>query len=83
MIPGEVLPADGEIEPTPGAATAALTVADTGDRPVQVGSHHHICERNPAIDVDPEICLIHADDDVRLSRRPAKVLPMAQRYLLF
>ena len=41
MIPGEVIPAEGEIEFNAGAATVELEVANTGDRPVQVGSHYH------------------------------------------
>jgi urease subunit beta len=41
MIPGELFPAEGEIELNAGKATATLTVANTGDRPIQVGSHFH------------------------------------------
>jgi urease subunit beta len=52
MIPGEVFPAKGEIELNKGAATVVLTVANRGDRPVQVGSHYHFLETNPALDFD-------------------------------
>lgn len=52
MIPGEILPAAGDIELNAGCATATLTVANTGDRPVQVGSHYHFAEVNPALAFD-------------------------------
>jgi urease subunit beta len=52
MIPGEIFPAEGDIELNAGAATVTLTVANTGDRPIQVGSHYHFFETNPALDFD-------------------------------
>ena len=52
MIPGEVFPADGEIELNAGTDVLTLMVANTGDRPVQVGSHYHFAETNPALDFD-------------------------------
>jgi urease subunit beta len=52
MIPGEILPADGEIEINAGRPVLVLTVANTGDRPIQVGSHYHFAETNPALDFD-------------------------------
>jgi len=52
MIPGEVLPAAGEIILNEGAKTVTLTVANTGDRPVQVGSHYHFAETNSGLDFD-------------------------------
>jgi urease subunit beta len=52
MIPGELFPADGDIEINAGAAELKLTVANTGDRPVQVGSHYHFAETNPALQFD-------------------------------
>ena len=52
MIPGEVIPADGEIELNEGLPRTDLTVANTGDRPVQVGSHYHFAETNPALSFD-------------------------------
>ncbi|TVP69290.1 MAG: urease subunit beta [Leptolyngbya sp. LCM1.Bin17] len=52
MIPGELLPAEGEIELNAGKATVTLSVANTGDRPIQVGSHFHFFEVNPALNFD-------------------------------
>src|ERR1700761_9361329 len=49
MIPGEVFPADGDIELNLGSPTTILTVANAGDRPIQVGSHYHFAETNPAL----------------------------------
>src|ERR1044071_10461271 len=49
MIPGEVYPAEGDIELNAGRATVTLTVANTGDRPIQVGSHYHFFETNGAL----------------------------------
>jgi urease subunit beta len=49
MIPGEVIPAKGDIELNAGADTVTLKVANTGDRPVQVGSHYHFFETNSAL----------------------------------
>jgi len=50
MIPGELLAATGEIELNAGARAITLMVANTGDRPVQVGSHYHFGEANTALD---------------------------------
>ena len=52
MIPGEIFPADGDIELNAGRASVTLTVANTGDRPIQVGSHYHFFETNPALQFD-------------------------------
>ncbi len=52
MIPGEVFAADGEIELNAGSEAVVLTVANTGDRPIQVGSHYHFFETNEALDFD-------------------------------
>ena len=52
MIPGEVITADGDLVLNDGAPTVTLSVANTGDRPVQVGSHYHFAETNPALDFD-------------------------------
>lgn len=54
MIPGEILPVDGEIVLNEGRATCTVTVANTGDRPVQVGSHYHFHEVNDALVFDRE-----------------------------
>lgn len=52
MIPGEILPASGEIILNEGAEQITLLVANTGDRPIQVGSHYHFYETNGALDFD-------------------------------
>jgi urease subunit beta len=52
MIPGEIFPADGEIELNPGLPRTTLVVANIGDRPIQVGSHYHFAETNPALQFD-------------------------------
>ena len=52
MIPGEVITAEGDIELNAGLVAIMLTVANTGDRPIQVGSHYHFAETNPALAFD-------------------------------
>jgi len=52
MIPGEIFPAPGEIVLNANAQPITLMVANTGDRPIQVGSHYHFAEANPALDFD-------------------------------
>ena len=52
MIPGELFIQDGEIELNAGRKTVTLTVANTGDRPIQVGSHYHFFETNPGLKFD-------------------------------
>src|SRR5712671_2598910 len=52
MIPGELLPEPGDIELNAGLPRTTLTVANTGDRPIQVGSHYHFAETNPALSFD-------------------------------
>jgi len=52
MIPGEVFPADGEITLNEGREAIVLSVANSGDRPVQVGSHYHFFESNAALKFD-------------------------------
>ena len=54
MIPGEIITAAGEIEINAGRSTVSLTVANTGDRPIQVGSHYHFYETNAALAFDRE-----------------------------
>ena len=49
MIPGELFIKDGEIELNAGRKTVTLAVSNTGDRPIQVGSHYHFFETNPAL----------------------------------
>jgi urease subunit beta len=52
MIPGETIAVDGDIELNSGLTRTVLTVANTGDRPIQVGSHYHFAETNPALSFD-------------------------------
>jgi len=52
MKPGEILAADGEIELNTGRTTVTVEVANTGDRPIQVGSHYHFFETNPALEFE-------------------------------
>ena len=49
MIPGEIIPKSGDIELNNGATTVTLEVSNTGDRPIQVGSHYHFFETNEAL----------------------------------
>jgi urease subunit beta len=55
MIPGEILPAAGEIELNAGREKRTLTVANQGDRPIQVGSHYHFYETNEALAFDRQL----------------------------
>jgi urease subunit beta len=52
MIPGEILVADGDIPLNEGRPIVRLSVSNTGDRPIQVGSHYHFAETNPALAFD-------------------------------
>lgn len=54
MIPGEIYPADADITLNEGSKSLRLMVANTGDRPVQVGSHYHFAETNIGLDFDRE-----------------------------
>ena len=55
MIPGEIIPAEGELELNVGRAVVTIVVANSGDRPIQVGSHYHFYETNPALQFRPRI----------------------------
>jgi urease subunit beta len=57
MIPGEVMAAEGTITLNAGREAVSLMVANTGDRPVQVGSHYHFAETNPALEFDRSVAL--------------------------
>ena len=72
MIPGEIITAKGDIEINAGAPRVTLEVANTGDRPIQAGSHYHFFETYE----------VRAGGGL-LTCEPASVLPMAQRYFLF
>ncbi|MSS76237.1 MAG: urease subunit beta [Methyloglobulus sp.] len=52
MIPGEIITADGELELNVGREVMGVLVANSGDRPIQVGSHYHFYETNPALNFD-------------------------------
>ena len=52
MIPGEIFPGSGEVVLNEDRAAISLSVANTGDRPIQVGSHYHFAETNPALEFD-------------------------------
>lgn len=54
MIPGEIIAAEGDIELNAGRPTVTLTVANSGDRPIQVGSHYHFYETNNALQFERE-----------------------------
>lgn len=54
MIPGEVFPAAGDVVLNAGRPVTRIMVANTGDRPVQVGSHYHFAETNPGLSFDRE-----------------------------
>ena len=55
MIPGEIIPAEGLVTLNEGRDALTITVANTGDRPVQVGSHFHFAETNPALVFDRQV----------------------------
>lgn len=85
MIPGEIFPADGFLTLNPDRTAITLMVANTGDRPVQVGSHYHFAESNPALDFDRDAAHglrldIAAGTAVRFEpgqRREVQLIPMA------
>jgi urease subunit beta len=62
MIPGEILPAEGEIEFNPDLPRITLSVSNTGDRPIQVGSHYHFAQTNPALAFDRAAAWSHRLD---------------------
>jgi urease subunit beta len=62
MIPGELFPAPGEIVLNADRVAISLKVANTGDRPIQVGSHYHFAESNAALDFDRKAALGHRLD---------------------
>jgi urease subunit beta len=62
MIPGEIMTAAGDIELNAGAPRLTLTVANTGDRPIQVGSHYHFAETNAALAFDRAAAHAHRLD---------------------
>lgn len=84
MIPGELFPAEGTLILNEGAEAITLMVANTGDRPVQVGSHYHFAEANPALEFDRDAAMgrrldIAAGTAVRFEpgqRREVQLIPV-------
>jgi urease beta subunit len=62
VTPGEILPVAGDIELNPGRPVLELVVENTGDRPVQVGSHYHLAAANPALALDRDAAWGHRLD---------------------
>ena len=91
MIPGELIPADGEITLNAAATAITLMVANTGDRPVQVGSHYHFGEANVALDFDRRAARgmrldIAAGTAVRFEpgqKREVQLIPIGGARLIF
>jgi len=91
MIPGEIFPAPGEIILNMDRADIALTVANTGDRPIQVGSHYHFAESNSALAFDRKAALgyrldIPAGTAVRFEpglTREVRLIPYAGGRLVY
>ncbi len=90
MIPGEIIPAAGDITLNADRDAITLIVANTGDRPVQVGSHYHFAETNPALEFDRDAARgmrldIAAGTAVRFEpgqRRDVQLIPIAgSRYI--
>ncbi|WP_298908085.1 urease subunit beta [uncultured Aliiroseovarius sp.] len=85
MIPGELFPGEGALTLNANRSAITLMVANTGDRPVQVGSHYHFAEANPALDFDRQAARGHrldiaAGTAVRFEpgqRREVQLVPMA------
>jgi urease subunit beta len=91
MIPGEVFPAAGDLVLNAGAEVTVLMVANTGDRPVQVGSHYHFAETNPGLAFDREAARgqrldIAAGTAVRFEpgqTREVRLVPLAGARLVY
>ena len=85
MIPGEIFPAEGTLELNTGREVTVVMVANTGDRPVQIGSHYHFAEANAALEFDREAAHgkrldIAAGTAVRFEpgqRREVNMIPMS------
>ncbi|MEM6887897.1 MAG: urease subunit beta [Pseudomonadota bacterium] len=91
MIPGEVMPASGDIILNEGTDSVTLMVANTGDRPVQVGSHYHFGEANAALDFNRDAARgmrldIAAGTAVRFEpgqRREVQLIPVSGARRIF
>jgi len=90
MIPGEIQFSDGPVEINAGRPALTLRVANTGDRPVQVGSHYHFAEANPALEFDRDAAWGHrlavpAGTSVRFEPgvpREVELVPLAGRRIV-
>ena len=90
MIPGEIQFGDGPVEINAGRPVLTLRVANTGDRPVQVGSHYHLAEANPALEFDRDAAWGHrlavpAGTSVRFEPgvpREVELVPLAGRRIV-
>ena len=90
MIPGEILAGDGDIEINAGRPVTSMTVRNTGDRPVQVGSHYHFAESNAALEFDRDAAWGHrlavpAGTSVRFEPgmpRDVTLVPLAGRRIV-
>ncbi|MFV1591604.1 urease subunit beta [Phaeobacter sp. JH20_36] len=91
MIPGELIPAAGSLDLNPDRQVTVLMVSNTGDRPVQIGSHYHFAEANPALDFDREAARglrldIAAGTAVRFEpgqRREVQLIPISGARRIF
>src|ERR1700751_3244234 len=91
MVPGEIFAVSGEIVLNKGRPTISLTIANTGDRPIQVGSHYHFAETNAALEFDRQAALgcrldIPAGTDVRFhpgQSRQVWVIPYRGARLIY
>ncbi len=91
MIPGEIMPKEGNITLNEGAEAITLMVANTGDRPVQVGSHYHFAEANAALEFDRDTARgmrldITAGTAVRFEpgqRRDVQLIPISGARRIF
>jgi urease subunit beta len=91
MIPGEIIPAPGELVLNAGADVTVLIVSNTGDRPVQVGSHYHFAETNPGLAFDRDAARgkrldIAAGTAVRFEpgqTREVRLVPLAGRRMVY
>ncbi|MEO0357570.1 MAG: urease subunit beta [Pseudomonadota bacterium] len=91
MIPGEIIAAPGELELNATAKPQVFMVANTGDRPIQVGSHYHFAESNPALDFDRDAARgmrldIAAGTAVRFEpgqRREVSLIPFEGERVIF
>ncbi|MEM6409665.1 MAG: urease subunit beta [Pseudomonadota bacterium] len=91
MIPGEIFPAEGELQLNVGTEAVTLEVANTGDRPVQVGSHYHFGEANSALEFDRDTARgmrldIAAGTAVRFEpgqRREVQLIPISGARIVY